>query len=364
MLSTKQLSAYPMLLDGILKLVVKKGQSIYLKEIIPLTWLKVKIQCLTIDCSTNTITINTAPTGITTIIPHFMSIDKLMVHITAVLDDSESSVVIYMNGYWKIGAASLKVMLTYTSAEGHTSVKITPVGKTSIKDFIKSFTGLSLPINPTIHLGFSFEGCIAEDGYTTLTLTSDAGANKYYAIYQNEGTDPPYSVRSIALEITNFNLRSVLKKLIHLDIASVPLFGKLNVKDLGIIYADGDTELSHNIFSKSKLLQMSENTITKGLTAYITVPFHNEPLIAKYKNNTLILTTPNQNLKLNSIIHFLVKGITTSKLKLPSAFTNIFKMVIETITITSHNVLVSVVYPHDISFFNGFIGLSHAKITN
>ncbi len=288
-----------------------------------------------------------------------MSIDDLNVHTIATVKSKEHSLSIKMNGNWIIGALHVKAELSYTAQE-LIYIKLTPSEHTSLKTFIESVIGLPLPITSSIPSHFSFEGTIAENGFTTLTLISDSGTNKYYAIYQKKSTTAP-SAKAIAIELNNFPFKKL--PFIELDISSIPFFSSLNVKELGVIFADGDIELSRNEFSKSKLLKMSQHSITKGVTAYITVPFHTEPLIAHYKDKLLILTTPNKNLPLDSILRSLVKDSAISKLSFPSKFTNVLKTIVETVKISSHRVSVSAAYPSTVTFFDGTIALSNIHVT-
>ncbi len=292
-----------------------------------------------------------------------MSLSGLRLSLQVILSNPANTLKINMNGIWQIGNLKIAVNLIYSRVSGDTRVTATPRRGTSVKSFIKSITSLSLPINPTVNIAIKFVGYINRNGFTTLALTSDRGQNKFYAIYQKQRKNTP-SARGIAIDVKRLRLSTIIKRVINLDISRVPFFGTLSVRDLGLAYSTGTIiNLNRKAFQSSPLLQRMNGRINKGLTAYITVPFHSDPIKITYQNRVLILTTPRKNLRLDRILNYLVSGGGRRQLSLPSQIRNIFKFNIEDITINKKTVQVNVAYPSRITFFKNILALSNVRIS-
>ena len=352
-----------MISGSVLELEVNKGQTIYLREVIPIHGLDIKLSYVKFDCTKNDLVLETAPTGAQTIIPHFMSVSGLSISLTVTLTNPLKTLTLDMSGNWKIGNLNVAVALYYSRPAGKTEITATPDKKTTVKSFIRSITGLSLPINPTVNFGFKFVGYIDADGFTTLTLKSDKGVNKFYAIYQKPGKNAP-SAKGFAVEVKNLRLSTIIKKVVNLDISRVPFFGTLSIRDLGLTFATRKIiDLDQDAFMKSQLLDKLRGQISKGLTAFITVPFHKDPITIIYQNRVLILTTPKKNLRLDKLLHYLISGGGKWKLSLPSQLSNIFKINIEEIVLDQGTVTVDLFYPKTIVFFKRILELSKVRVS-
>ncbi len=315
------------------------------------------------DCSSNELTVDTFPSKKMTIIPRFMSLNGLKVSLTVTLTDPANTLQLDMNGNWKVGNLNIAVNLFYSRSNGDTEVTATPKRGTSVKSFIKSITGLSIPINPSVNFNFKFVGYISKDGFTTLTVTSDTGPNKFYAIYQKQDSNSP-SAKGFAVDIKRLRLSTIIKKVINLDISRVPFFGRLAVKELGLAYATNDIiDLEKDAFKNSQMLQRMDGQIDKGLTAYVAVPFHNDPMLITYQDQVLILTTPKKNLRLDRLLKYLISGGGRWKLSLPKQISNIFRINIEEIAIDKETVTVDVSYPKRITFVKGLLAISKVKVS-
>ena len=300
-----------------------------------------------------------APIKQITIIQGFMYIHEMTVFLQTDLTNIADTLIIDAKGIWKVGNLNIKVALLYSRLNGITLVSATPDSRTSVKSFIKSIIGLSLPMNPNVKFAIKFKGNMTSDGSVTLSLASDKGLNKFYAIYQKLGATAS-SAKGLVAEIQHLTLSSAIKKVINIDIASVPFFGTFKVNNLDLTYAtDPITDLNQGDLSKSHLLQKLGYKINKGLTAFVKVPFHYQPLTLTYNNHTLMLTTPKKDLQLASILRY----FGSNKLPLPSQLQGIFKVNIETMTIKNKRLTIDVSFPKRISFFSGFLSLFNTRVT-
>ncbi len=343
-------------------MAAKSGQTINLGDVLPAIGLNLKIQSVKFDCSSYRLIIETLPTGTTTVIENFMTLDQIMVAVDVLLKDFKNSLAISINGNWNIGTLTVKVTLSYTTSNGNTIIRATPSPQTSVKNFIKSVTGLSLPINPSVNFGFSFAGQMAKNGFTTLTLSSDQGTNKFYAVYQKQSSDAP-SATGIAVEVQRIKFSTIIQRVINFDISSVPYFGSISVDNLGLSFGSDEVIELQDAFKGSVLFQRTQYKINKGLTAYINVPFHDEPLTVTYTNKVLVLTTPSKPLSLNKLLKYLISSAQKSKLTFPSEIPSPFKLSIDMIKISKTEVIVSVGYSTSIVFFNNILELSDVALT-
>jgi len=349
-------------LGDVIQLKVPSGNVVNLKEIIPITGFDLQLDYAQYDCNQNTLTISMSMAGKTTVIPSFMLIEKVSAVLEADLTDIAQTLSITLQGIWKVGSLSIDVTLMYSRSTGDTSVTATPDSTTTIQSFIKSVLGLSLPINPSVNVPFQFRGDIASDGFTTLSLISDKGTNKYYGIYQKQ-KDSSTSTKGIATQIQNIQLSTAIKNVINFDISGAPYFGSLSVSNLNLTYATGlITDLDQGDLKESSLLQTLEYQIENGLTAYVNAPFHSDALKLTYHNLTLMLTTPKENLRLDNVLSSVASGDDDWKMKLPSQLQNIFSIHIESITLTADKLTINLVYPGELVFASGILSLSDVRV--
>ena len=344
---------------SVLSLNSNSHNTINLQKVLPIARFNIKISSASFDCSTKILKLNMAQTGLIMIIPNFMTIDKMQVSLQADMTSISQTLQIDIRGIWKVGNLNILVTLAYSRSTGITTVTATPDSKTTIQSFMRSVLGLSLPINPSVTFSIKFEGHITPNGLTTLTLANANGNNKYYGIYQKEGKTP--AAKGFATEIRRIKLSTAIKKVINVDISGVPFFGTFSVNNLDLTFATKRiTSLNLGSLSKSQLLQKLGYTIKKGLTAFIGVPFHKDPLTLTYNNKVLVMTTPKKDLRLDKILSSIVPGST--KLSLPSQLSQIFKVNIETITVRPRQMTINLAYPGALKFADGILSFSQAKV--
>ncbi len=189
---------------------------------------------------------------------------------------------------------------------------------------------------------------MSSEGATNLLLTSHDGHNKYYAVYKKQGRHSK-ALKAIAIDVRRFKLSKLVRRILKLDISQVPFFGRLIVPEVGMIYSTGKTKTDvESMFKRSPLLQTTKDIINKGFTAFLRVSFHHEPLIMRYDNNTLVITTPHRNLRLNKLIQKIAPPRFLSKVSLPFIPLNeIFNLFIEEATISKSSVCAAVSYPRE-----------------
>ena len=335
---------------------------VYLRDFIPIRhYNKLKIKSIIFDCSSSYVSIKTKPAPKWTIIPKYMSISGVTVSITFKLKSLQKTLQIIMNGNWRVGNLNVAVSTNYKKASGITHIIARPRSGTSLRSFVRSITGLPLPVSST-KVNFKFEGNVHANGATFLLLSSDKGRNKFYAIYKklNKKSVP---VKAIAVEVKKFRLSTLLRRLIKQDFTHTPFFGRLVVPDLGLIYSTGRMRINgRKLFKNSPLLLTTRSIISKGLSAFIRVPFHHEPLIAKYQNRVLVITTPHRNLRLDKLLRYLLSGGGNRRVSLPfPQLKKIFRLHIEIMIISRNSVTVIVAFPRPIVFFERFLRLSNVK---
>ena len=337
---------------------VKKGESIGLQKIIPLRGLQLQLDYVTFDGSSKTLTIKTKPSRSQIIIPNLMTISGVTINLTVKLTNPLKTLSLEVKGKWRFGNLNIMIRLSYNRGQGDTKIHAFLDKKVSLKNFVKSLTGLSIPGNPRNNIGMKFYGYITAKNVVTLVLTINNGKNKFFAIYQKRGKNAP-SVKAIAVDISQVSLSTIIRNVLKLDISSVPFFGSLRVKEIGLTYSTGKMALDKNTFGTSRLLQRNRGLINKGLTAYFKLPFHKEPIKIIYVNKVLLLTTTNLSLKK---ILYSIAGKRAKHLSLPPGLNSILKLNINQISIAKGRVGISVSYPRRIILFNKILVLSNVQI--
>ena len=313
------------------------------------------------DCSSYDINITVASDVKLNIIPNFMVISGLTASVAVQVTSPTTTLQLEMKGDWSIGSLVIAITATYDINTGTTHVNAHPRSGTSLTSFVKSITGISLPVSPSTKVSFQFNGEMSSSGATTLTMVSDKGVAKFYAVYQSLKASSP-SAKAIAVEVPKIKLSSVVKKLIGVDISSIPFFGSFSVPHMGLTYStEAISNLGSTFFQNSQLLTRFNGAIHKGFSAYIDVPFHNEPLLVLYNQKMLVITTPQKNLKLSKLLQYLVSGGGSWKVSLPSQLSHIFNLNIEGVTIKSGITTVTVSLPKPVVFFTGILSVSKVK---
>ena len=332
-----------------------------MRDFIPIRgYNQLKINSIKYDCNSYFLSIKTKPTPEWTIIPKYMSISGVTISLTVQLKSPKTTLHVITNGNWRVGNLNVAVSADYKKASGITHIIARPRPGTSLRSFVRSITGLFLPVSSSYKISFKFEGNVHANGATFLQLSSDKGTNKFYAIYKklNKKSVP---VKAIAVEVKRFRLSALLQRLIKQDFSHTPFFGGLVVPDLGLIYSTGRMRINGTeVFKNSPLLITTKSIISKGLSAFIRVPFHHEPLIAKYQNEVLVITTPHRNLRLDRLLEHLGVGNWQDSLPFPQ-LKQIFKLHIEILIISRNSVTVIVAFPRPIVFFEQFLRLSNVK---
>ena len=333
-----------------------------MRDFIPICgYNQLKIKSIKFDCNSYFLSIKTKPTPEWTIIPKYMSISGVTVSLTVQLKSPKTSLHVITNGNWRVGNLNVAVSADYKKSSGITHIIARPYPGTSLRSFVRSITGLSLPVS-SYKINFKFEGNVHANGATFLQLSSDKGTNKFYSIYKklNKKSVP---VKAIAVEVKKFRLSTLLRRLIKQDFSNTPFFGRLVVPDLGLIYSTGRMRINGTkVFKNSPLLLTTRSIISKGLSAFIRVPFHHEPLIAKYQNRVLVITTPHRNLRLDILLQYLLSGGGNWRVSLPfPQLKQIFRLHIEILNVSRNSVTAIVAFPGPIVFFESFLKVSNVK---
>ncbi len=338
-------------------------RNAYLRDFFPIRkYNNFKIRSAKFECSTHSLSISAQTASEWIIIPNYLTLRRVTVLITVKTNAPKKTLKVLMNGYWRVGNLNVKNTVTFKLATKITHIVAQPRPGTSLRSFVKSITALSLPVPSSIKVDFKFEGNIDPNGEVFLLLASDKQRNKFYAIYKKRSKHYK-PVKAIAAEIQQFRLSTILYKLFDVDFSQTPFFGKFKFPNTGLIYSTGKMRIQgKKIFKRSPLLQTTKNTVNKGLTAFIRVPFHNDPMIAKYLNKVLVLTTPRRNLRLDRLLQFLLSSTVKNQITLPIPhWKRIFQLYIELVRVTPKSVTIVMSFPQPVVFFKRFLKLSKVK---
>ena len=349
--------------DKLIKFVTSRARDISLQDFVSISGFNsLLIKSIRLDCSTHILTITVKAKREWVIIPDYMSLQDLSGLLTVKITSPQNTLQASLRGDWRVGNLNVLTMVKYSAASQITHIVVEPKSRTSLKSFVKSVTSLNFPISSSIKVHFKFEGSMYPRGAVFLLLSSKQSDNWLYALFK-KNNKTSQAVKAIAVEVKRFRLSTLVKRLVKLDFSQTPFFGKLTVPDTGLIYSTGPMKIAgRKVFENSPLLQTTKNVISKGLSVYFRVPFHPDPLIAKYKDRVLIVTTPHQNLRLDKLLHYILSGgeRSISSLPLPQ-WQKIFKLHIEKITVAKDSVTVQVSFPRPVVFFQKSFSLSEVK---
>ncbi len=175
------------------------------------------------------------------IIPNYMSISRVAMTVSVIVKSPQQTFRAGIDGVWRIGRLHVPISVSYDHARKLTRLRVIPQRGTSLTSFVKSITGLTVPIGTSYNVGFKFEGEVSSEGATNLLLTSHDGHNKYYAVYKKQGRHSK-ALKAIAIDVRRFKLSKLVRRILKLDISQVPFFGRLIVPEVGMIYSTGKTK--------------------------------------------------------------------------------------------------------------------------
>ena len=341
------------------------------KKLSLLTFLSLKISIpqllldfFSFDCKTNELVIETRPGASQTIIPYVIKLKSVSLSLEATLTDLINTLKISLIGDWKVGGAQIETYVDYYRDAGEIEISASPKDKEiSLPRFAQDLTGLSIPSASVGTLGLDFYGIITSDNSVTLTLSSDKGKAKVYAIYQKEGNQA--SSKAFAVEFPGFQLSSLIKKVTNVNISRVPYFGALRVSDIGITFSTGEIEaLPEDTFAKSKLLKNNGVAIPKGVKAYMVVPFYKDIVIMTYREETFTFRPMKKNLSLKKILRFFFPKRDLGKLHLLNKLRKVFDLNIDEFSISGprKELSIGISYPRSIKFFKNLLVISDLSV--
>ena len=342
----------------------KNRQTLYLREVTSIPgYNNLKIGSIKVDCSKKIFSIRAKASTNWVVIPNSITLQKVSALLTMKTTSPQTTLEVNMKGYWGVGNLNVTTKITYKRNTGITSIIAQPRPGTSLTRFVRYITGLSLPVDSSVKVDFELKGEKYPDGSAILLLKSEKYKNKFYALIKvPKKNSHRVQTKAIALKVSQVRLSALLHRLIKRDYSNTPFFGRVKMPEIGMIYSTGNMKISGiDMFTKSPLLQTTGKNISTGLTAFIKVSFHEDPLIAKYHRRVLVLTTPRRNLRLDKLLQHLLSGGGSWQLSLPLDRKKMLSLYIEIIKVKETSVTAVVSFPRPVVFFEGFLKVSKVK---
>ena len=325
---------------------------------------KIPMDYLSFDCEKKHLLMNTFPsTTSLVLVPRLIALEKISIELEVTLTDVSNTMKIILKGNWKISDVDINMEISYYRNTGEYKLYASPPNnKLSLTKLARDVTGIKSI--PSALLGRSkglvFTGLITRNNLITLTLTSDKGSTKIYVIYQRDGSSKP-SI-AIAVEIPRFKLSRLISSLIPgVHISNVPYFGTLEVKDIAMTTSTGEIEdLPEDTFANSKLLKKNGETIERGIKAFVTFSFYEDPIVMHYNNKILELETISKKFSLKRLFHSIEKGNKKLTVILPTKLKDIFDFNVDKFSISGRDqtTTIDVSYPRKIKLFKNLLVIS------
>ena len=202
----------------------------------------------------------------------------------------------------------------------------------SITDIIKAFSNADLTVPSVISsLKLTKVEALSSDSVTTVVLTAVAGKASVYLLFQKT---PEGSATAIAADIQEFKLVDLIKTATNIDLTGVPFIGSFVINSMAftvstnVIY----TRLLTTTFDSESPLQVYEETLPKGLTAYFKVTIGGSfGIEVTYSNKLLDFAVPKDiSLSLTNLLSE-IPSISSVVKALPSPISDLLASELEAI---------------------------------
>ena len=230
------------------------------------------------------------------IVPQFVSLSNVKISLVLVLGPQKHMKSLDFSGDWTLKNLPISTTVSYNRAEQRLDITgelDKANGGINIKDLITSLSGEILTI-PSVLSSVTLSKLSGNKigDVTLVTLSGSVGQGQIFLIYQKS---PSGSAVAFAADTPKFRFASLVSSATGVDISSVPFFGTLVIRQIGLTIASEHINnlLLSAIYPETSPLVKFGDSISKGVTASFSVSMGDvKGLIADFAKGELDLQVP------------------------------------------------------------------------
>ena len=266
----------------------KPGETVNLTEVlfpgVISNMPKNQILNITFDCTTKRLEAHTEISSRVEVNPGILGFDSVVLSLALTLDSAINFRTILLSSDTQLFSLATFVAVRYDFNTGDVMIKGIPidVSTLSVTDALRAVSGTNLPIPSGISeiSDVNFIGK-EESEITTIVIRGKSDINTVKIVLQKSSLN---TTAALMADLHNFNLATFVSNILHVDILSVPVFGTLQVPQLGFSAATGSisSSLLPMVYASGSPLELYGTIIPKSVSAYFTVDIAGVSLSASF----------------------------------------------------------------------------------
>ena len=277
-----------------------------------------KVLNITYNCVNKQLDVEVEIHSVVDVIPKVLTLENAVLSLSVLLEENPTFITAILSANTKLLALTTFVVVHYDFTTEMFDFKGVPTNTNSlsalevvsestasltVKGVLEQMSGTSLPV-PSV-LGtltdITFYGH-HEEGKCSFAVKGKSNNNYVALIHQFSSSK---STTAIIATIKNFNLASLVSTTLQVDISGIPLFGDLQIPELGFSAATDSitSSLLPKLYETGSPLERFNDSLPKGVAAYFTAD------IAGVSVNGLFLLTKGVSLKIPTGASLTVKQL-------------------------------------------------------
>lgn len=249
---------------------------------------------MTYDCTSNQLDVHVEISSGVEVVPGILSFTNVVLSLRVTIGLTPAFVTIILSANTQLFSLETFVAVRYDFNTRNVAIKGIPIDTSALnlQNALQVVSGTSLQVPSGISQisTVTFNGQEV-NGVTTIAIQGESDSSSVAVIIQK--TSANTTVGLIA-DIRNFNLVDFVATALDIDITNIPIFGTLEIPELGFSAATGKitSSLLPMLYPSGSPLESFMNTLPKGVSAYFTVIVAGVSVSVEFSLNSLSFKVP------------------------------------------------------------------------
>ena len=286
---------------GVLYAAPRAGQSVTLTQVLfPGTISNLpphQVHNLTFDCSTNQLDVHVQIAGTVEVIRNnILQFNDVVLSLRVTLATQPTFVVAILSATTQFFSMETFVAARFDFATGKIAIKGMPSTTNpplTLQNALQAVSGssLSVPAGLGTLSQVTINGVEESDVITIAIKGTIASTDTVAVIFQKSSSG---TSAAVIADIKNFNLGRLIQTALSVDIIALPLFGQLQIPEIGFSAALSDitSSLITTLYAPSSRLAGFGSTLPKGVSAHFTATLAGASVDASFSLNKLTFAVP------------------------------------------------------------------------
>ena len=249
---------------------------------------------MTFDCSNKQLDVHVQISSGVEVVPDVISFSNVIFSLRVTLGLPPTFNTTVLSANTQLFSMSTFVGVRYDFTTRKVAIKGIPTDTSALnlKNALKAVSGTTLPVPSGLSeiTEVTFSGQ-EESGVVTIAVQGQSNDDSVAVILQRSTSN---TTVGLIADIRNFNLANFVDTALHIDIADLPIFGTLEIPELGFSAATGTitSQLLPMLYASGSPLERFDTTLPKGISAYFTASVAGVSVDAAFSLNTLSFKVP------------------------------------------------------------------------